>query len=507
MTNFKAHLPAALASISTLNFSAMKRILTIALVLSSMFVVPSCSFEDFQVDPNRTVDATPGLVLTDLIVNSFNIVDASPMLASRMLVYTDGLDLSQYYGWTRAGFGAYDQLRQVKKMIDEAERTEQPQYIALARFFRAYHFYNLTMTFGDIPYQAALGGFDGDFQPAYDTQEQVFAGILDDLETANSGLQNTTGALLGDVLFNGDIFKWRKAINSFRLRILMTLSNKSGSSSIDIQPQFAKIISDPSTYPLISNNEDNLALNYFDIAGNRYPYFENQNLTSAYLMEQTFVELMKEREDPRLFAIGSITPIAQAEGLSIDDFSAYGGLNGSAFFDALNTEKASGVGSLVNARYHMNPTVEPSVVMSYSELQFILAEAAELGWFSSDPEVFYNNGIRANMRYYGVNETAIDQYLLGEEVAYDSSHGIAQINTQKYLTYFFTGGWESFYNQRRTGVPNFSTGEGTLNNGEIPKRWMYPESESNLNRANLEAALQKQFGGQDNINNVMWLLN
>jgi superoxide dismutase len=92
-------------------------------------------------------------------------------------------------------------------------------------------------------------------------------------------------------------------------------------------------------------------------------------------------------------------------------------------------------------------------------------------------------------------------------VAYDASKNIEQINTQKYLTYFFAGGWESFYNQRRTGFPVFSADGGTLNNGSVPARWMYPESESNLNQSNLESALQRQFGGQDDINAIMWLLN
>ncbi|MEM7371902.1 MAG: SusD/RagB family nutrient-binding outer membrane lipoprotein [Bacteroidota bacterium] len=477
------------------------------IIILGICIFPACNLADYQIDPNRTTEATPGLILTDLIVNSFNIVDASPMLASRMLVYTDGLDLSQYYGWNRSGFGAYDQLRQTKKMIEEAERVQQPNYIALAKFFRAYSSYGLTMTFGDVPYSQAIQGFDNNFQPIYDTQEDVFKGILLDLEEANADLDEDQATLLGDVLYEGDVVKWKKAINSFRLRVLMTLSAKEGNSSIDIKNQFTTIISDPTTYPLISGNDENLALPYHDVAGNRYPFFENQNLTSAYLMEKTFVDLMKEREDPRLFAVGSITPNAQAEGLASTNFDAYGGLDGSAFFDALNIEKASGVGSLVNDRYHTNPTVEPSVIMGHAELQFILAEASVIGWIASDPQVFYNQAIRSNMEFYGVSSAKIDEYLSHSLVSFDPAVAMEQINTQKYLTYFFSGGWESFYNQRRTGYPVFSADGGTLNEGKVPVRWMYPESESNLNKTNLEAALQRQYGGQDNVNGNMWLLN
>ena len=66
-------------------------------------------------------------------------------------------------------------------------------------------------------------------------------------------------------------------------------------------------------------------------------------------------------------------------------------------------------------------------------------------------------------------------------------------------------GWEAFFEQRRTGIPTFDIGPGTLNNG-IPKRWMYPDRELTDNSANLTAAIQRQFNGVDDINATMWLL-
>ena len=142
------------------------------IILITLFTIQSCDFDRFQDDPNRTIAANPSLILTNLIVNSFNNLDVSAQLASRMMVYVDGQDLSQYYNWNRAGFGAYNQLRQTVKMIEEAERTGLPNYAALAKFFQAYHYYLLTMDFGDIPFSDALGGFEGNYSPTYDTQER-----------------------------------------------------------------------------------------------------------------------------------------------------------------------------------------------------------------------------------------------------------------------------------------------------------------------------------------------
>ena len=104
-----------------------------------------------------------------------------------------------------------------------------------------------------------------------------------------------------------------------------------------------------------------------------------------------------------------------------------------------------------------------------------------------------------------MSQTEIDNYLVGSLVAYNSANGIELINTQKYLTYFLSSGWEPFFNQRRTGFPTFSTTD--FNGGRIPVRWMYPLSELNFNEANVSAALDRQFGGEDTINQQMWLLN
>ena len=67
-------------------------------------------------------------------------------------------------------------------------------------------------------------------------------------------------------------------------------------------------------------------------------------------------------------------------------------------------------------------------------------------------------------------------------------------------------GWEAFYEQRRTGIPHFNTGPGTYNNGKVPKRWLYPQSEYDYNKANVDAAVQSQYGGDDDTNGEMWLI-
>lgn len=476
----------------------MKKI-TIA-IFTITFLFSACDYDKYQVDPNRTSEAPPGLFLTNLIVNSFNNLDENAAQASRMMTWVDGQSSSQYYTWQRAGFGGYSNILQTEQMIKEAERLSLPNYIALAKFFQAYHYYQLTMAFGEVPFSDALKGSEENYVPVYDSQEEIFTGVLDLLDEANLELSNSEPELVGDVLFAGDLSKWKKVINSFRLRVLMTLSAQDGSSTIDISAQFATMIADPASYPLIQSNDDNLALQHYDVAGNRYPFFDNQNMKVAYPLETTFVELLKDRSDPRLFQIAEMNSL----GSDPSDFASYGGLDGSASFEDFQAEFLSGVGSFPSLRYSEDPTTEPTVIMGFAEVQFILAEAIELGWIAGNAENYYNEGISANMEFYGISAGDISTYLAGSNVAYNAADGIEMINTQKYLTYFLSSGWEAFYNQRRTGFPVFSATD--FNEGLVPSRWMYPQSELNLNTANVNTAIERQFSGDDNINAQMWLL-
>jgi hypothetical protein len=149
---------------------------------------------------------------------------------------------------------------------------------------------------------------------------------------------------------------------------------------------------------------------------------------------------------------------------------------------------------------------EPSIAVGYPELQFNLAEAALRGWTDSDASEHYYNGIRASMEFYHIDPVKINSYMNERLVIYDENNAMEQINTQKYLSFFLNSGWEPFYNQRRTGIPEFVVGPATQNGGEIPKRWMYPQSELDNNFDNVAAAIDRQFNGNDNINGVMWML-
>lgn len=468
--------------------------------------VTSCKdFDDLQFDPNRPVQTHPSLLLTNIEATSFRVVDVGAALASRMMVFTDGTANEQYYNWQRAGFGRYNQMRQATKMREEAERLGLPNYVPLALFFNSINVIELSKVFGDVPYSEALQAPAGVYSPAYERQEDIYLQVLNDLKDATHMLDASNGAITGDIIYGGDILKWKKLINSYSLRLLISLSSKTGNSNLNVVNRFNEIVDDPDQYPIFTSNSDNAALHFHDLVDNRYPYLNNNNFKTAYYMEESFVNLLKNKQDPRLFTFADREP--QGSGLPEDDFNAYGGLDGSAPLADNTNRLVDGEGSRVDARYYEDPVNEPSLLLSYAEVEFTLAEAAARGWTTADPAEHYEKGVRASMDFYGVPAADQDAYLLNPEVTYDDSRGVEMIVTQKYINFFLNGGWEAFYNHLRTGYPEFSVdGGGVLNNEQVPKRWMYPQEELQLNTENVQAAIQRQYPEGDNINGTMWLL-
>ncbi|MDR8391979.1 SusD/RagB family nutrient-binding outer membrane lipoprotein [Aliifodinibius sp. S!AR15-10] len=485
------------------------------LLTTLAFVLFLCSCEDLSVigeNPNNVSETPPQLLLTQVQENAFQVQGKSPLYASRIIVSTAGENELQYFKWNRGDFDEYDRLRNVTKMIEEAQRTEKPAYEALGKFFRAYYFYELTLRFGDIPYSEALSGeSDAIYEPKFDPQKQIFQGILDELEEAN-GLLEDDDIIGGDIIYSGDAAKWRKLINSFRLKVLMTLSNKEGDADLDIENRFATITENE---PIISSVDENGQLEFFDQIGSQYGEFNDSDYGSGLYVDSTFIQRLQDRQDPRLFIYADQTKNAKEQGLATDDFDAYEGGNPIGQYGKNDDKAAAGNISKVDLRYTIDPTNEPHVLLGYSELQLILAEARVRGWInSSTAQTYYENGVRANFEFYNrhaedyasyVNSQSADTYLQNAEVDFSNASSdeerIHLIVIQKYLRSFLQGGWTPYFEQLRTGYPELLQPQS----GTPPKRWIYPQSEYQNNNQNVSEAISRQFGeGNDTIRATPW---
>lgn len=477
------------------------------------FTCNSCiDLEEMNIDPNNPTTTDPALLLTGLSFNTFKESSASVCHATKMLILTSGESTYQVYKWTRGGFDYYNNLRNVAKMKEEAAKGDQSAYEALALFFEAHYYYMLTMQFGDVPCSEAMQAeTNGLYQPKYDSQETVLATVLAKLEEANTLLTDNNSIISGDIIYSGDLMKWRRLINAYRLRVLMSLSNKQTVGSLDVKSTFARISQNE---PLMTSDADNGQLVFLDQQDDRYPYFNDSDFGSGRYMDSTYVAALATRKDPRLFAFCTQTPAAEKAGLAIDDFSSYDGGDPAIAYSLVNDKVTLGGCSKPATRYYQHATNEPMILLGYTEQQLILAEAVVRGWISGDDRALYESAVKASFRFYEkyaptvagyLDEEAATAYLQGEKVVYSPSltkdQKIERIILQKYIPTFLQGSmWMPYYDQLRTGYPEFRRATGV----NLPYRWMYPQNEYNNNAANVEAALQSQFGGNDRTSDKPW---
>lgn len=512
-----------------------KNILSGFLMSVMLVAFSACQdFEELQSNPNKTEAVPPSLVfngvLNDLYERPWSLEHRQNQFWSCNY---------NYYGtneyWSSASFN-FMTLKNVVKMEQEAERfseLEARHYKALGKFLKAYFYVRMTQRVGDLPLEGALQGIE-EVTPAYDSQKDIYVQVLNWLEEANTELSEliviNDNRLSGDIYFDNDLTKWQKVVNTFALRVLISLSTKESDPDLNVKARFATIVGDPVKYPVMESLDDNLQYAY-NGTSNLYPTNPgNRGFDKGrYNLTATYVQTLTDLKDPRVFVVANPAKKKINDGLDPADFDAYIGAPAGESLDNMAVKAGNGEYSFANQKryYGSLKGPEPGVQISYPELCFTIAEGINRGWVSGDAGAYYERGIIASMKFYGIEEgTVINitesdedevigtatvllaEYLDQESVSYKGNNeaGLEQILVQKYLSFFQQAGQEAYFNFRRTGIPEFHEGPGTGNGGIIPRRWLYPVSEATNNTVNYKAALQRQFGSEsDNVNAELWI--
>lgn len=519
----------------------MKRILLkYMLVLPALVIlIPGCKkFDDINSNPDKTGEVSSSILATGMILNMTR-TDIStqksfmqPYLLGKYLTWGEGQESFQYNKLTRADFGRLTQLRNIAPMEKYATSNAlRKSYQALGHFIRAWQFFQASMQVGDLPYKESVKAeTENVLQPKYDSQKVVFQGILDELDLANQ-LFSEGATFEGDPIYAGKTDNWRRLTNSFELYVLINLFKKTGDNDLKVIERFKDILANR---PLMRDYKDNFALAYNNIAGQNYPWSDvpagsgNSFVKSNYTMlSNTLLDPMRALKDRRLFYYAKPSPVKVAAGLSESDYNAYPGVEPSDAFSTLQTRRVGKDYADLNNRYVQLVNAEAVSVFSYWDLQFILAEAAVRGWITGpSAQSYYAAGISSSMNFIVFNTPDLMDYhhnmkmdaayiaafpaTAGVALSGTNEEQISQIITQKYLANFLHGSkYSAWYENRRTGYPNFILNSTTNLNTpttQFPLRWMYPSNELDYNSANVSAAIQSQFGGNDDVNGVMWLL-
>lgn len=524
----------------------MKKILRICLLpVLLVLTVSSCkkTFDDRAVNHNVPTSVPAALLLNGVEYNMVDFPDNSAEIYDQYYIYN-----YNYYGNNTYDFGSGDNyyitLKNVTLMEQQAVSAGAAAvnpYSALGKFFRAYFFSKMSLEEGDIPLTNSLQGL-ANLKPAYDKQKDVMKQCFSFLESANADMTTLIAAndnsLTGDFFFNGNLTKWQKVINAYRLRLLLELSKQASDTDLGVPAQFAAVVSNPAKYPLLASADDNLQ--YIFVAPNNY-YPQNpdnfgQN-GSRQNSSQTYISLLTSFKDPRVFVTAEPARyLVDTKKQSPTDFASFVGADPGLDLGTMYNNAGLQYYSFINRkRYYSTYTGEPSIQIGYAEQEFNIAEGINRGWVTGNAETNYEAGIQTSMTYYGIPATGTftayfyrpgststanisnyDTYAINTDwatyygqagVKYaGGTIGLTQILQQRYLALFRQSGLESYFTWRRTGVPTFTTGPGTDNGQRIALRFQYPLSERTANPDNYNAALASQYGGNDDINGVMFIL-
>ena len=500
--------------------------------LAAMLSLSSCDkdFEEINMNPNSPETVSSSLLLPTVIRNTAGEISGKAWgIGNVVMQQTAKIQFTNEdrYNWGPEGnpYGSfYNSLRDISNVIEISTEAGQNNYVGVALVLRASLYSFMTDAYGDLPYSQATNAKEGANYPVFDTQEDIYKGILAELEEANSLLGTTSEGVDGDILFDGDILRWKKYANSLRLRILMRLSDR-----MDPSAAMQAIVSNPTQFPIFTSNDDQAALQYLQDVPNQHGLYTTRSGSfDEYRLSEKMETVLKELDDPRLFAYAQPTNDSGAGVIGEED--DYQGVpNGLADEQALayspSGDPLKGGSNFISRVGYLwscsacTPLASPigaqAILMGYPELQFILAEAREKGFITiGDAAVYYRNGIESSIAYYKsryeiinlpqiAEKLVIDEsYLTQQGVAYTGSteEKLSKIGTQKWLALFFSG-LESWYDWRRTDYPEITPGPAAYIN-TVPVRFMYPGSVQALNKENYEIAVGRQ--GPDAITTRVW---
>jgi hypothetical protein len=559
----------------------MKGIKNICLIVTGALLFASCSktIQDKQSNPNSPSSVPSALILGTVLndmsgengnstsgslggINSWDVAHGwnqyhcqnYDYYGNNIYAWTDGSLNSA--GGSSGPFNSYLVLKNVVQMenaVVGVDAGHANPYEAIGRFVRAYYYYNLTSLMGDVPQTQALLA-QANPTPTYTPQEQVFEYVLDELDTANSDFatlitnKDVTLSASQDLFYAGNLAAWQKLVNSFKLRVLISLSLQSADANLNVPARFAAVINNPATYPIFASQSDDFEFNYNPGGSSTfstYPFNPSNfgSIAGRYNMAYTYVNALTSLNDARVFVtcepaqalVTADTAAADSSSYYPARYKYFVGASTGLALGTMYSDASAGDYSFINRnRYYNNFTGEPDVLVGYKEMCFNIAEAIERGWITGNAGTWYKQGITASMAFYGINvaDTSFTAYFLpggasslseiapypftfnfntyyaqpAVQLSSTPAMAINQIVLQKYITTFENSGYEAYYNWRRTGVPAFQSGSGVGNNGVIPLRWAYPVTEQTQNAANWSAAVSGQGFSADDLNQTMWLL-
>jgi len=349
-------------------------------------------------------------------------------------------------------------------VIKKAQEEENNNLEAASMILKVYAFQLVTDIYGKVPYTEAGLAEEGIIHPSYDSEQTIYTDLMQQLDIANDMLVNSiaNGVISSDadLLYGGNIDRWKKFCNSLHLRLAIRISNIDQSTA---SSEISKIINDPSKYPIFETNNDNAVFVY---PGGDWvePWTARHRSIGDDWAAKPIIDTLVNFADPRIAFYAD----------TLDD-GTYSGLPVGAQADTIY--------SRVNDLFVENETGSV-YFLTYSEIQFIIAEAAARNFITSDAQTAYEEAITASCKVFNIGNADIANYLANANVAWDGD--VNKIYIQKWIS-LFRQSWEAWAEMRRTDIPTLTPAVNSNYPGHnrVPFRFSYPDSEILLNSGNI----------------------
>ena len=398
----------------------------------------------------------------------------------------------------------------------------------------------VTDTYGDCPFSQALQAKSSNVTlPVYDKQQDIYNSMLAKLDSVLATLDASKPIPTNDIMYKGDITKWKKFGYSLMLRMAMRLTIADAATA----QKYAEKAAAGGTF---ASNEDNAYITFDNNNG-----YRNGNTSALQVPEdysqvrwgKMLINMLKTSNDPRLPVIAEVPKQGTANNLneSLDgdhtEAKQIGMPNGynqngderditkepdypgvSPADPSISGDKPFVVGlySRPTTALYVRNLKTPGFILTYAQTEFLLAEAAQRGWsVGATASQHYAKGLSAALQSYGtfnsttpVSAATADAYAAANPLDVSSAdNALKQINTQYWITtgtlFLFSEDWS---NWRRSGYPVLTPVNypGNFTNGTIPRRQIYPPSEASTNGANYKTALGSLGGPDDWTTKVWW---
>ncbi|GAB3521003.1 RagB/SusD family nutrient uptake outer membrane protein [Emticicia fontis] len=495
-----------------------------SILLSALVVLfgSSCkeSFFDINTNPNSLPTALPSYVFTGALnTTSTNIAGTSAAGGSSEIGFywsgqwTQGngyiINTAQFaYNFTNGDFNYWDayynNLEDYEYVIQNADANNQKFLKGPAKVMKAMLFQQLVDMYGNIPFSDALKG-TASLAPKFDDQKTVYEGLIKLLDEAIADLKANTFASAfngSDIVFRGNTTKWNQFANSLKLRILIRQSKIAGREAY-IKPEINKVAADAAG--VIAGEDVGVGGSFFYLATagklnpvyDRWGYDANgakRALNNYPRPTQFLINTLKANGDTlrmKRIAYANSGENGNTPGTSVQkEVSAnYSGtpFGVSSGYLPANTVPL-GPSLLVKGEYN-----RPYILMTASEVQFLLAEAKERYAdiaFTKTSQEYFEEGMRQSFRVLGAGAANADAYKGSGVVNYDwaaSPDKLTAIAIQKWISFVNFNGLEAWAEYRRTNLPVTPQSIQLVGETKRPLRFFYPNTEMGSNGDNVKA--------------------